>query len=335
MSIIQATRHPVNLSRFSGDVITSIPSGWDTNYVKQVCRVGGNAGGVGWRHILPTALSDHWYQVEMRIGNMGTGSATTTSRIAFYDSSGTLLFRFGGTSAPTFQYWTGSGTTFTTICTTPTLTAATVYTLSFRFNIADSGGEITLYINGTQIGSSFTGDTKLSSATAISYVDFANVSVGSGAGSDDHWSGFVSTTGDENPYGIKIKTHVPTGAGATSGWTGTFANIDDNTPDTTDVITAATAGLTSTFVMDDPPSLTGSDVIRGVYMSAMARCGTTGPQNMNLVLRASSTDQLSSTKALTTGWRTFNHFFEDNSVTSAEFTPTEIAAAELGVKSVT
>lgn len=331
MTIIQATRHPMNFARFSGDVVTgaSIPTGgsaWDANYVKMVMRMPGAAGGVAWRHIFPVALTDHWYQIEWYTDRTPTTSNGNV-RMAFTDSAGNVLFRILGDVNPAFQIWTGTGAVYTTLFNFPALADSTLYTLGFYFRLLNSGGLVEVYLNGTLVGS-FAGDTLPTSTTSLVRVDYVNTSVGSGAGRDGFISGGVITT-NENPWGVKVKTHVLTADGTYTGMVGPYTNVDDATPDTADIISASATALKRSMILDDLPTLGGSDVVRGLYVSTMARCGATGPSQLSQGVRASAADQVAAAHALTTGWKVYNDFLETNSVTSAEFTPTEVNAAEL------
>jgi len=331
MTIIQATRQPMNLLLLGADVVanngTSFGGPWTgTSWVRRLIR--NQSGGVGVRHILPVTLTDHWYQFEFVCGNL-IGSP---ARFLFYDASGNLLFYVGNSDAMPVRRWSGSGSTFILVGTQPAVSGGVVYTLGIRFKRDATAGIIATSLNGSEV-TRFDGDTTVGSG-GVRYVDYVNASIGSGANNTDYYSGFVISSGDEPPFGIKMADRVPTGTGNSSGFSpGTtgWQNVDDLSTDTSDVIAAASSPLVSTFAFDDPPSLSGSETIRGVYHSIYARGGSTGPTGIKQVLRASATDQMSTSKALVTGWKVYNEFFETNTVTSAEFTPSELAAGEIGV----
>lgn len=330
--IIQATRHPMNFARFSGDVISGngTIAAWPTAYVKMLLR-SNQSGGVAWRHIFPVAsFDDHWHQIEHAMGFMGGGNGGI--KYEFRNAAGEVIFRMGATATPTIQYWTGTGTTYTTFATLPALSGGfVVYTFTWRYYRANPG-ILECYVNGTLVGG-FYGNTIIGSGPP-KYVDMYNNSTGTGAGNIDYWTGGVVSNGATNPYGIKIATLRPNGAGTNSGFTGAYTAVDDDAVDTSDIISAAAGSLKSTFAMEDPPALTGSDRIVGIYHSMYARRGNSGPTDAYPIIRASGVDQAGPTVSLSTGWKAYNNMFDSNSVTTDEFTTAEVTAGEVGVGSV-
>lgn len=342
MSILFASSHSIDFSKLAGTVNTaSIPAAFDANYVKQCLR--GNSTAACWRWTFPTAVTDHYAQFKQYASSSAT-SGSTRAQVVFKHFDGVtatpivqvVMPGTGGTGFVNdvqFQYWNGAA--WVNIGPVLSWASNTLYTFTFRLKLHASAGEFSFYANNTLIGQ-LTGNTLLTgvgAATSITYAEFSNPSSGTGASGNYDWAEFIQTA-NESPYAMKVKTHVLTGAGTTSDWTGAYTDVDEADPSTTDIISSGTANQVSTFTTDDLPAI-GADVIRAVQVSAMARRGATGPQNIQMVLRASATDQTGTTTLLTTGYQTYRHIFEQNSVTGVEFTKAEIDASEVGVKSIT
>lgn len=341
MSIHFASSHAIDFYKLAGTVKTaSIPAYFDSNYVKETLNAPSNAP--CWRLSVPAAVQDdHYFQVKLYMGTSTASAGGDT--ISFYSTAATVLteryrlFRVSGSSSTALwalQY-NNSGV-WTTIGSTISLAASTGYILTFRFKHHASAGDISFWVNNTLIGQ-VTGNTApyngAGGAGFIDTVDLLNQTITSGANGDYDYAE-VLITKNEHPYAMRVKTHVLNGAGTNSDWTGAYTDVDEADPSTTDIISSATANQVSTFATDDLPSI-GADVIRAVQVSVMARRGSTGPQNLQTVLRASSVNQTGATQLLNTGYNTYREIYTQNSVTGVEFTKAEIDASEVGVKSIT
>lgn len=337
MSLHFFSSHSIDFYKLAGAVKTaSIPVYFDANYVKETL----NCQSISpcWRLTLPTAVQDdHYFQAKVFL----SGSvAQNGSLLTFYSTVATVQtqrFRLartgGGSSAADYSFqWNNAGT-WTTIGSTINLSAGVGYILTFRFKHHATTGDLAFWVNNALIGQTTGNTIALNSAGFLDTVDFSNHSIGSGAPGDYDFAE-VFVTKNENPYAFRVKTHVLTGAGTTSAWTGAYTDVDEAEPSTTDIISSATANQVSTFATDDLPAI-GADVVRGVQVSVMARRGTTGPAQIQTVLRASATDQTGTTQTLVTGYQTYRYVYEQNSVTGTEFTKAEIDASEVGVKSIT
>jgi hypothetical protein len=337
MSIHFCSSHSIDFGKIAGSVRTaSIPAFFDANYVKQtlLCQ----SASPCWRTYIPsTVQSDFYFQCKGYWG--GSIASVGIPNLLFYSTVATVqtqrfrLYKTSG-SAPSgnHEFQWNNGGTWTTIGSPLLMTNNTGYTFTFRFKFHASAGELSFWINNVLIGQ-VTGNTNAyNSAGFLSEMDFQNPSIGSGA-NGDHDYAEVLITKNENPYAMKVKTHVLNGTGADSAWTGAYTDVDEADPSTTDIISSATANQISTFATDDLPAI-GADVIRAVQVSVMARCGSTGPQNIQTVLYASATNQFGATQALVTGYNTYRHIYEQNSVTGVEFTKAEIDASNVGVKSI-
>lgn len=329
MPIHFASSHSIDFYKLAGTVNTTVPGVFDANYVKQVLDCPANTP--CWRQTIPSAVqADFYWQAKVYLQNTNSVAplVSFSSTVASVMTERFRLTYPGGLLR--LQY--NNGGVWTTIGSTLAISGVALYTLTCRFKHHATAGELSFWVNNALIGQ-VTGNTApYNSAAFVSDVDLANPSAGSGGTGFCYFAEFLVTT-NENPYAMKVKTHVLTGAGTTSGWTGAYTDVDEPDPSTTDILSAASAGLVSTFATDDLPAI-GADVVRAVQVSVMARRGATGPQSIQTALRASGVDQLGATQTLNTGYNTYRQIYEQNSVTGVEFTKAEIDASEVGVKSI-
>lgn len=336
MSIYFCSNHPIDFFKLSGSVNTAPAAPWDTNYVKQTLRCNGEGVSAApeWRQAIPDAVkTDFYWQGRVVIGSMA--SLFGIQLVSFYSgAAGSLTerYRLQYSGGAIRLMWNNAGT-WTQIGGNIAITSNTLYAMTVQFKHSTTTGIIEFRLNNAVIGS-VGGDTSTyNPAGEVTFVDFWNPSVNSGATVPIDWAELVVTV-NENPFLMRVKTHVlQANSAVNTGWTGDYTYVDEADPSSTDIIVAAAAGLTSTFTIDPLPAI-GSLVVRAVQVTAMARRGTTGPANLKLALRASGVNQLSPTKALQTGYNAAFNVYEQNSVTGAEFTKAEIDASEPGVQSV-
>lgn len=147
-------------------------------------------------------------------------------------------------------------------------------------------------------------------------------------------SRFSQVVADTDPtVGGRLFTVPVSGAGATSSWIGSYAELDEIVYSDADFINSGTANQVSTFAVS-APTLTGYSV-RAVAVTARARRGAGGPQNLQLALRVSGTDYFSSSKALGIGYGAFVNIWEQNPATTADWVNTAISTLQPGAKSIT
>jgi hypothetical protein len=329
------TNSPMDLQNLGGSYTTNTTTiaakGFDTNYCKSVLVLSAVYGVPLYRDNFPTARSDFSYQGIWFME--GVGSFGGNDFWVFHAADGTNIFKLYGptnTAADLYAaYW--NGTAWVNIGSALAGLANVSYTFEVRIKIDASVGEFSWYINGS-LQSSFTGNTTVSGASAVGYCTFSNRTGNVGAAT---WylAELIRTIG-ERPWGMRVVQHALTGAGTATDWTGAYTDIDEHQPDTADIISSDTTGDVSTFVMSDLPSI-GTNVVRAVQVSAYARCGTTGPQNLQLALNVGGTVQVSATKALSTGYSVQRAIFDTNETTSAELTESDVNGAQPGVKAIT
>lgn len=330
MAVHFASSHPVDFYKLAGNVNLTPPAGFNAAHVSQTLRC--VASSANWRQTIPAAVrSDFYWQGRVKLGVTSSVAVPLVSFFSTVSSVMTERLRLQYVNFGSIRLMYNLAGTWTQIGSALAISAS-LYTITCRFKFGASGGDIAFYVNNALIGQ-VTGDTTAYNAAAfISDVELQNPSAGSGAYADIDWAEVVVTT-DENPFAMAVKMHVITGEGATSDWIGPYTNIDDTDPSAADIIASAIDGDLSTYVIDDLPSI-GTDVIRAVQVSVMARRGQTGPTQIQPALRASGVDQFGTAQTLATGYQTYRHIFDTNSVTGNEFTKTEIDGSQPGVKAL-
>ena len=143
----------------------------------------------------------------------------------------------------------------------------------------------------------------------------------------------------EDCRGWRVATLGPNSLGTKDEWVGNYADIDEvGVPDDKDAISADTAAKVELFGLSNlSVSAQNMDVV-AVALSARARRGLTGPQNIKGVIRTNSTE-VDTASNLGNVAPTFQPLtqviWENNPVTGAPFTVSEVQNLELGVKSAT
>lgn len=98
-----------------------------------------------------------------------------------------------------------------------------------------------------------------------------------------------------------MDTRQPTGNGGETGFSGSYTDVDEVTVSgSTDQITTNTPNTRSSFTRASI-SLTGTQVIRAVVVSAMGNSFDNGIDEMNVFVRKSSVDYDGASKPITPG----------------------------------
>lgn len=254
-------------------------------------------------------------------------SATATVRFIWYDSSGNERVRIkyadSSTNIITVEYWTGAWTSAGTV----NVDISQLQTMDLHVIANSATGTVALYVAGTERLNA-TVDT--SSITNLKKFRFYGGNV-LGIALSTNFSQVVVS--DESTIGQRLFTRYVNGAGATSSWTGAYTDIDEVVYSDADFILSATNNQVSTFSQTGPV-LTGY-VPRAVCVSARAKRGASGPQNIRMALRSAGTDYFSGSDiALGAGYTPLQTIWETNPATSADFLASAIDALQPGVKSI-
>lgn len=264
----------------------------------------------------------------MRQGTVGSHSTQTV--FEWLNESGSARIRIRvdhSTQALTLQYWNGSA--WTTAGSSITLNLSVVQHIDLNVVCNSASGYATLYVSGTQRITSGTID--LSGTTALDKIRLYGTDNAGVVGYPLNWSQVI--VADEPTVGWRLKTIAPTGAGATTSWTGGYTEIDEAVYSDADFINSSVADQVELFAHGT--TIPDGYSVQGIVVTARAKRGVTGPQNLQLALRSSGTTYFSSSKALDVGYSAYLNVWETDPATSAAFTTSAITSLQFGVKSIT
>lgn len=198
-----------------------------------------------------------------------TGTQTTDSVSFTVDAAGHLVLHSG----------IFSGTVLATGSFAFTLNTWTQ--IQVKVTSSASALSVQVYVNGsTTADISYNGASASSQTAAITKVSIGNhISATANAVQfDDLWicDTVDATATQGRPFNdvlgdLRVATLVPTGVGDTTQWTpntavANWTTVDENPPNTTDFVSAATAGLRDTYAMTDLVNATAVYALRvGAY----------------------------------------------------------------------
>jgi hypothetical protein len=275
-----------------------------------------------------TETDDIWIHLE-NISVGATNSSTQVATITLLDGSDAEVFRLLSSTpyaalSQTWQLqynnasvWTNLGSSFTV---TNVLSTIDIHLVA---NSASGSGKV--YVSGTQRSS---GTADLSAIAGVAKIRLNGKTTSIPA--TCRFSQVI--VADESTIGWRLITVPATGAGATNDMIGGYTEIDEIVYSDADFINSATANQVELF--SHSTAIPAGYSVRGFAVTARAKCGTGGPQNLQLALRSGGTTYFSSTKALDAGYGAFFAVWEDDPATTADFTTSAVALAQFGVKSI-
>lgn len=244
------------------------------------------------------------------------------SLLSFYDGS-TEVFRLlhDGSANTAQMYYLSAASTFTAIGSSFTLDDADAAVIDVK--LVQSTGEATIYVAGTQRATGTVG--AMTQFTGVTKVRLKSANSGA------YWSQILCST--TSTVGRVVSTKYPTGNGANTSWVGDYTGVDEAVYSDADGITSSSANEVETYT-GNTPTVNGFKV-EAVVVNARAKRGETGPANLQLALRTSATNYVSSSHALTLGYTGESNVWETNPNTSAAWVTATAQAVEFGVKSIT
>jgi hypothetical protein len=235
--------------------------------------------------------------------------------------------RVAGTSTAQVRWWNGSS-----------WIVLGTYTFTSQPHLLDvyikvgSPGEVRVYQNNLPVFHSLTIDTTFGGAvSAFTKVRFPAVSTS--IGTNNGYSEII--VADWNTIGSKLVTRAPNAAGTYNEWSGAGFSAVDEIAETNDLIASGTADQRFSFNLADFPALGSGESVQAVKVAAAAVRDASGPQNLNFFTRQGTTDHHATDKTVTTPLSGVSHIFDVNPATGAEWTITDLNAAEFGVRSRT
>lgn len=293
-------------------------SGFQTEFSRNAIRV--HSGGSEYAETPEwSAIQDVWLHFYMT--SDGSGSTTSTYDIIQFSDGTDVVFKLHQVSGDAQRLsYLSAPATYTQVGSSFTLPMDSHIDIHFE---SGAGGEAALYFNGVE---QFTAAAAMTYATDVTKIILPTPHNASIIGSQ--WA-----VADEPTVGGRLMQGWGSGAGASSAWTGDYTMVDEAVLNEADYIYSGTATQVETYAHSTVSSLTGYTP-RAVCVSARAKRGGTGPQNMQLALRSGSTDYFSATKALGLGYTAVQNIWDTNPDTSAAWTAAQVAAAQPGVKSI-
>jgi hypothetical protein len=281
------------------------------------------------------ALTECWTRIKINNGT-STQAVLTSYPIYWLDAGDVPVLRlshttgsFGAAETVGLEHlvsstWTAIGSAISSVPMSTTLQDIVI-----RWIVNSATGTAELYVGGSL---RLTASVDLSAVTSIRKVRV----YGGAAGGFNYETRFSQMVVTNFPLvGLVLGTCVPTGAGSTSSWTGTYTSIDEAVLSDADFIYSGTAAQISTFAQTPIPNFTGY-VVRAVCVSARAKRGASGPQNIRMALRSAGTNYFSGSDiALGLGYAPVQTIWATDPATSAAWVNTAISSLEPGVKSIT
>lgn len=237
----------------------------------------------------------------------GTGVSET---VALYGNTGT------GASPTWTQIGTGAGV----------LTAGVTYTIDIKVTLG-SPHAVEFSIGGTLISSGTFTQASLTSLDTFSGTMPTSIS--------QHCYSQILVTEGISTINAKVRYTSATAAGTNSGWTGAYTDINEAVGSDATVLSATSAGLKSTFAMDDVTVPAGY-VIKDVFIWSRGKNDGSAPANIKTVIRSGGTDYAGSNMAgIGTSFGPLLDRRATDPATSTAWTQSGWNAAEVGVESAT
>lgn len=207
-----------------------------------------------------------------------------------------------------------SGNTFSGIC---------IWDL--YFSGLGTNDTIILWNNGMKI-IEYTGDLSLSGMTGLDSVYLFGQNATTGA------NGIYSEiiVADEDTRLMSLKTLVPNAAGDTNDWVNDYTSIDEETIQTIDAVYIDSVDKDFQCNLTGMP--TGDFQIKAVKCTIFVS-DSLASRAVQIGIKTNSVVHLGSTKNLDSSWETKEELFNNNPETSDQFTPDEINALQLNVRS--
>lgn len=249
-----------------------------------------------------------------------TGSNGTLHVTVWMNSSGKLEARRNGTTGTLLA----TGTT--------TLSTGTWYYLEARVTVADSGGRVQVWLNGS-LEIDFTGDTKNAGTASTITAVYVNNTTGNTLSSDFYVLNNEGTVNNSRFGDSIVYPLVPNGAGASSGLAPTgsvtnWQNVDELPGSGSDYNASTTVGAKDTYALSD---VDGSvQQVLGVRVNTlMVKIGA-GTGNAQIVTRLSGVDYTTAARALTTSTAEYSDSYQTSIATGEAWTPSEVNGMQAG-----
>lgn len=264
---------------------------------------------------------------------------TNNENIRLYSNTGSdVVFNMKGSNGGPglidyqfFYYPNGVETEFGTLWTTDT---ATVKRFDVHIVMDASVGSVRVAVD--EVTRAEVTGVRTTPATGTQVDSFTLR--GSGVGNTNNYYYSETCVFDSYADAPRLYTAVPNAAGNYTDFTGTFADIDELDISVLDFIDATVANNQSTFGTD--ASLGTLDAqyddlqVTALITNVYARDEGSGVPNFQHLTRSSTTDDLSGTIVLSTGYVMHQQILLNDPATTAAWSRAGVDAVEVGVKAI-
>lgn len=193
-----------------------------------------------------------------------------------------------------------------------------------------SGGSFQLFFDGVLMAS-YNGNITTDGVTLLQNIAYGGWDIDE----KNYWSELCIDTVSTLGLG-GVVTLVPTANGNTDNWdVGGVTNVNEAILNEVTYNASGTANQVQEYTVSTPPS--GIYTLRSVVVSALALCGTSGPQHIEMMVRTGGTDYNSSSIALTNAYANVQGIWATNPNTSTTWQSADIqnTGFETGMESIT
>ena len=295
-----------------------------------------NGGGSGTTNVLGKSISpltQGTLGFAIKFTSMPT-NASWPCLVGLADSTSGIAIHFATDGSLKLISSTNMSTASTTYATTSAglIVVNTWYYVELEFTIANAGGILNLYLNGTQV-SSGTYDTQVGTAATVStlYLGSTN-SLGIGIYNiDDLYLTNTPTKLGEQ----RVETLYPNADTAQKQWTAStgvdnYAMVDETLMSVTDYVSSNTIG---SFDLYDFGNLTSTpSSINAVVVNALMQKDNIGTRAIAATIKSGSITLDGSNVYLNTGYNLNTRVLETDPNTSGAWTASAVNSIQAGVK---
>jgi hypothetical protein len=308
---------------------------FSSGYAREALYIANSAEPPNNYALSPTFTASSTFWVHARLFSSNNDSANyDLLRVLSPDGVARIIVRATGTAG---KYKIATGNAAGTITDLVTMSSAcfgagALNSFDLYINYGSSG-EVTLYCNGASYAD-YSGNVTTNSATQLNQILLGSSNSGPCCGFVfTGWSEVIVATTDTR--NLRLATLAPSSNGNTVNWdTGGVSNVNETTDNTSTVNASGTAGQIQEYTVTALPS--GSFQVQDVWLNMKAQVDTSGPQHIQGMVRAGSTDYTSSNLSPSQGsWGWISTDWTTNPNTGVAWTTSDLSAGgfNLGFKS--
>lgn len=286
-------------------------SGW----VDTVYQDGGIRPNTRCASRLFTSQTDLWFHAEVRYGST---AGSNFFCLLFRNNAGTEVVRFTRTGTGTnLQVSMYNGSSMQNVGSAFSFTDGVLRQIDIHIQCG-SGGLMEVYVDQSLVYSETVPYAQVDNVATVDLYDWssANKAV---------WSQvFVA---DEPTLGWKMYGNRPNNNGTYTAFSGSYTDIDEQLYNDSDFISGGSDGDKETVKAASRGTITLE--VKAIGVSARARRDSSGPQNMDLMLRNGSDDHFEAVTGLSTGMLSFQKFWHTNPTTGNKWSASDAASADL------